>query len=425
VGIHENQESMLLLSHPTGNAYVRQSAYALAQAQLLAEFWTCINWNPDSPLSRLLPGSLEKQLKRRTFDSDIRSKIHTYPWKEAGRLLAPKLKCQSLVKHEIGVFSVDRVFQSFDRKIAERLESQSPGLKGVYAGEDFARQTFQRARDKGIKCFYDLPIGYWKAGHDIYAEEKEREPEWAQTLTGILDSPEKLARKDEELRNADVVFVASSFTRKTLERAPQFTGRVCTVPYGAPPVGEQNPDISGSHTSGKLKLLFVGSLGQRKGLSYLLEAVEKVRPHVELTLIGRRAIEGCVPLEKALREHRWVESLPHQEVLREMREHDVLLFPSLFEGFGLVILEAMSQALPVITTPHTAGPDVITDGDDGFLVPIRSATAIEEKLDILLRDKGILRDMKAAAWRKAGTHSWARYRESQVEIVCEEIRDTL
>jgi glycosyltransferase involved in cell wall biosynthesis len=53
---------------------------------------------------------------------------------------------------------------------------------------------------------------------------------------------------------------------------------------------------------------------------------------------------------------------PHfriHEVLREMQRHDVLVFPSLFEGFGLVIVEAMSQGLPVITTSHTAGPDII------------------------------------------------------------------
>jgi len=93
-----------------------------------------------------------------------------------------------------------------------------------------------------------------------------------------------------------------------------------------------------------------------------------------------------------------------------MSRHDVLVFPSLHEGFGLVIPEAMAQGLVVITTPHTAGPDLISNGLDGFIVPIRASEAIEEKLDCLLTDAKLLADMKAAAQRKASALSWETYR---------------
>jgi glycosyltransferase involved in cell wall biosynthesis len=66
--------------------------------------------------------------------------------------------------------------------------------------------------------------------------------------------------------------------------------------------------------------------------------------------------------------------------------------------------------LVVITTPHTAGPDLIADGVDGFLVPIRSAEAIEEKLERLMTDRERLLEMKLAAQRKAGTFQWKTYR---------------
>jgi len=66
-----------------------------------------------------------------------------------------------------------------------------------------------------------------------------------------------------------------------------------------------------------------------------------------------------------------------------MAAHDVFVFPSLFEGFGLVLLEAMAMGLPVITTPHTAGPDLIREGMEGFIVPIRHSTAIAERLEQL------------------------------------------
>jgi glycosyltransferase involved in cell wall biosynthesis len=102
-----------------------------------------------------------------------------------------------------------------------------------------------------------------------------------------------------------------------------------------------------------------------------------------------------------------------------MSRHDVLVLPSLHEGFGLVITEAMSQGLTVITTSHTAGPDLISDGIDGFIVPIRSAEAIEQKLVLLSHEKDRLRAMQEAARQKAQTFHWENYRRRLVELARE------
>ena len=93
-----------------------------------------------------------------------------------------------------------------------------------------------------------------------------------------------------------------------------------------------------------------------------------------------------------------------------MSQNDVLVLPSLHEGFGLVLTEAMSQGLVVITTPHTAGPDLITDGVDGLLVPIRSSDAIEEALAHLLLNRDHLAAMQEAARRRVNAYSWENYR---------------
>jgi glycosyltransferase involved in cell wall biosynthesis len=290
---------------------------------------------------------------------------------------------------------------------------RAENLSAVYAYEDGAAATFSAARTRGLRCIYDLPIGYWRAAHALYDEEKDREPEWASTLSGTQDSPAKLARKDEELQAADLVVVASSFTRETLQMAP-VNKPVKLVIYGAPASAKAPPL---DRSAGKLRVLFVGGLGQRKGLSYLLKAVEMLGDGVELTFVGRKAADDCVPLNAATAKHRWRPSLPHAEVLEEMKRHDVLLFPSLFEGFGLVILEAMSQGLPVITTSHTAGPDVIRDGVDGFIVPIRSPEEMARRLDQLASDPALLAAMKVAAWERARQFTWESYRENLAAAV--------
>ncbi|HYR22632.1 MAG TPA: glycosyltransferase family 4 protein [Chthoniobacterales bacterium] len=414
---------MILLSHPTGNEFVREALVAFDRAGTLGEFWTTVSWDSNSLIDRALPPRLGEILRRRSFVKTVQSRTHTVPLREMIRLFAGAIGITS--RHETGAFSIDAVLRALDRKVAERLRKiDNPEIIGaresfrscntIYAYEDGALQSFRAARDLGLKRIYDLPIGYWRVGQRIFAEEKEREPAWAATLTGTLDSAEKLGRKDDELRLATRVIVASTFTKQTLADAPS-TAKIDIVAYGAPPT--ISDEIRKSN--GRLKVLFAGSLGQRKGLSYLLKAVEMLKDAAELTLLGRKAASGCAPLENAVRKYRWVPTLSHAGMLREMQSHDVLVLPSLFEGFGLVILEAMAQGTVVITTDHTAGPDVIENGTDGFIVPIRSAEAIAEKLDLLASDRERLMAMKLMAKQKAASRGWETYRQRLVEVARE------
>ncbi len=411
----ERGESVLF-SHPLTNANVRQAALALAEAGLLSEYWTCVSWDPASPVNFLLPEGLRGELCRRALPKDLRAKAHYAPFHEIGRMLFSKLGFKWPVRHEKGMFSIDAVCRALDKKVGLRVD-EGRALRAVYGYEDAAAQTFAAAARRGLKRFYDLPIGYWRAGHAIYDEEKIREPEWACTLVGAADSAEKLERKDEELRLASVVVVASSFTRDTLDRFPGPAPEIQVAPYGSPTCAGELP--AREEPGEKLKVFFAGGLGQRKGLSYLLKAVSLLGDRVELTLLGRKTSEVCRPLNEALARHRWIPTLRHEELLAEMRRHDVLVFPSLFEGFGLVILEAMSQGLPVIATPHTAGPDIIEDGRDGFIVPIRSPEAIAEKLDLLASDRSLLAEMRFSSRRKAELHTWEAYRRRLVRLVAE------
>lgn len=399
---------MILFSHPTGNAIMRNAALALEEAGWLDEFWTCLAWRPGTLLDRTLPAALRRQLARRSFEEIPRRRLRTAATREWGRFVAPRLGLGWLTRHERGLFSVDGVYRGFDRAVARRLRARPAGVRAVYAGEDYASASFRAATELGLRRIYDLPIGYWRASRAILSEEALREPAWACTLTGLRDSPAKLRRKDEELALADLVVVASSFTRQTLESSPVPTPRLAVVSYGAP---EPLPAVAASAASGKLRVLFAGALGQRKGLSYLLAAMRGLEDRAELTLLGRKTAEDCAPLNEAVARHRWIPTLPHAELLAEMARHDVLVFPSLFEGFGLVITEALAQGLPVITTAHTAGPDILTEGADGFIVPIRSAEAIAEKLSLLDGDRPRLRAMKEAALATARSLSWRRFRE--------------
>ncbi len=398
---------MILFAHPTGNANARHAALALHRANLLGEFWTCLNYRDQSILNRFLPRPLIRQLRRRANPQELQPYLHTFPFRELMRLLAPRAGLNDLVRHETGIFSVDSVYHSLDRHISRRLAD--PQFEAVYAYEDGAEHAFRAASRLGRLAFYDLPIGYWRAARSILTEEAALKPEWAITLNGNRDSQSKADRKDSELALADVVFVASSFTHRTLESAPSFKAAVVVTPYGAPDFPSVPPAAASRPPGEKLRVLFVGSLGQRKGLSYLFDACRQLEGAVELTVIGTRPLVDCPALDRELANVRWIASCPHYQVLAEMAAHDVFVFPSLFEGFGLVLLEAMAMGLPIITTPHTAGPDLIEEGREGFIVPIRNANAIAEKLALLHADRTLRDEMSVHARRRAAEFTWDDY----------------
>ena len=159
---------------------------------------------------------------------------------------------------------------------------------------------------------------------------------------------------DKECGLADRILVGSNFVRDTFLAEGFPSEKLCVIPYGAnvelfspvaPAEKEQAED-------GDFRVLFVGAIGQQKGVSYLLRAYEAFKgPGTKLTLIGN--YKGDPDVWAPFRDsfvH--VPHLPRIQLAEMYRQADVMLFPSLFEGLGLVVLEAMASGIPVITTPN-------------------------------------------------------------------------
>lgn len=407
---------MITLSHPTGNANVREAIKALDSARLLEKFYTCIAWDEKSHLSKIIPKRISRELLRRSFLDIDMSLIQTHSSRELFRLILGKsfLGRQSRLTRIF--FSVDSVYQSLDRYTANSLKFHQ-NLKGVYAYEDGALETFKEAERLGIHRFYELPIGYWRSAQSIFKEEAEIKPEWASTIPGLKDKQKKLNRKKHELELSSSIIVASNFVRKTIIDNGFRDKKIYVIPYGMP----QPIESKKINKNSPLKVLFIGSLSQRKGISYLFESTSRLKGLVEVTVVGRMIDRYCIPLNRALEHCTWIETLPHDKILNLMSESDVFVFPSLFEGFGLVITEALSQGVPVITTHNTAGPDIILNGKNGFLVNIRDTEKITEYLEILALDRDLLEAMSTNARLSAKQHPWENYRQQLQEAIREEM----
>lgn len=398
------------LIHPTGNPNSRQAALALSEAGFLQEIITTIAYNPESASSlylNLLPNKISnivtQELGRRTWVPPKNVLMQTHPWLEIIRLLLVKTG----LTHHLNLSyqgMVDLVYASLDHHVAKH---HLQNINGIYAYEDGAAATFQKAKQQGLLCLYDLPIVFYRTSRDIQLEEAELFPELAPALPGIQEPIWKLERKKQEIQLADHIFVPSSFVQNSLLDAGVKPEKISVIPFGAP-IDYFQPQPKKDNI---FRALFVGRLTPRKGTHYLLQAWRELQlPTSELLLVGINEFpqEWFNQYTDTIR---YLKSVPHASLNQYYSAANVLVFPSLVEGLALVQLEAMACGIPLITTPNAGGSDIVTDGVEGFIIPIRDVEVLKEKLEWCYQHPQELAEMGIAARRKAEQFTWNLYRQ--------------
>ena len=144
------------------------------------------------------------------------------------------------------------------------------------------------------------------------------------------------------------------------------------MPYGVD-LEHYRPAERSTHrdSAGPLELLFVGRINQRKGLTYLLDALRLLNTdQLRLTICGR--VVDDLSLFKSFGSQIQIRpSVSAEELVRAYQSADLFVFPSVAEGFGQVLLESLASGLPILSTTHTAAPDLIDSGVEGFIVEPR------------------------------------------------------
>jgi alpha-maltose-1-phosphate synthase len=401
----------VLLSRTTVNQNTRHALRSLIEHDMLAEFWTTFVWDPKSIWNSLLPQGLQAQLARRAISEAPAHMVRGVPWREIVRLSVRGTVVENFLCSGKRPFSIMAMGIGFDARVARRVRELWPDM--VYAYEDGGLQTYREAKKMGVTTIHEQPSAYWRWTRDLFAEEANLYPEFASLLPDTRNVAIHAEWKEEELRLADYVVVPSEHVRSTLKDiVPK--EKIRMIPYGAPEVRPRQHFNYDSNAP--LKVLFVGNLIQRKGIGYLLEAVDMLGRQAELTMVGRR-LGPNIKVDEACRRCRWIETLPHGKVMSLMQESDVLVLPSLSDAFGLVVTEALACGLPVIVTPNAGGSEIICDGREGYIVPIRRADLIASRLDALHSDRTMLAEMSQRALETAAQNSWEHYRLNWAHMI--------
>ena len=299
--------------------------------------------------------------------------------------------------------------QNLTCELYDRLARRDVVDCDIFVGwSSFCLHSLREAKKKGAITIVERGSTHMLHQTEILTEESERfgvKPEVAH--------PAIIRKELLEYEEADYISIPSQFVKRTfLERGVAEEKLIC-VPYGVDLTDfRQIPK-----EDGVFRVIFSGYSCLRKGVHYLLEAFSGLNlPNSELILIGGGGDEIKPFLKRYQGKYRWIGHKNQNELYRYYSQGSVFVLPSIEEGLAMVQMQAMACGLPLICTPNTGGEDLIEDGKEGFIVPVRDVEAIREKLEFLYENPAILREMGRKAKEKAILNfSWDRFGVEMLE----------
>ncbi len=392
-----------------------QLALALSQAGLLEALVTDLFWSEErgwaKALGNHLPASVLRKLRQRSAEGLPAARVSTCAAAGVGGLVMDKLHSLPFSMRRRWARSADARLGSEAGKRAKRIGA------GLVSYSYFGYDAFT-AYGRGGLLFQVHP--HPATMRRILTEELARFPECAPSL--MTEWEMALPEEDfqhlvSETAMASRYLVASSFTRESLIKNGASADAITVVPYGVDLERFKPCPTKRQSRTSRLRLLFVGRINQRKGVKYLLEALTLLRGSpIDLTICGRAVddLQLFAPFRSQIEIRT---SVSGEELVRAYQTADLFVFPSVGEGFGQVLLEALACGLPILSTTHTAAPDLIDDGVQGFIVEPRRADLLADRIDWAVRNRGELSRMGARARERAERFTWDRFRTSAAEAV--------
>jgi glycosyltransferase involved in cell wall biosynthesis len=333
------------------------------------------------------------------------AKIRTFPW----------LHSPFMARGRFGLGGspwLDREWlwwahETLDRYVALRLRTPTTLMalsgSGLHAGASAQRSGGYHVCDRGSS--------HIRFQDQILRSEHSR---WGLPYRGI--DPRIIAKEEAEYEQADRITVPSEFVWRSFVQMGVPAEKLVKVPYGARlerfhKVADPPKD--------KFRVLWVGAVSIRKGFLDLQQAFQALRhPNKELVVVGY--VEPEVEQLLANRNLAGITFrglVPNQELPALYSSAHAFVLPSVEEGFGLVLGEALACGCPVIATTNTGSEDLFTDGVEGFVVPIRSPNSIWERLQQLADDPALQQRMaEAAVERVKAMRGWDSYGQALAKL---------
>ena len=357
---------------------------------------------------------LAQQLLKRGYLNQL---ITSYPKFEVVKYGIPKNKIGSVViKEVIGrgweksplflkkIFNPQYLIHELYDKLASGLYTKSDIC---VAWSSFGLHTIRKAKSMGAKT-----IIVRGSSHMLYQQEILKEEYENLGIKPHLAHPKIVEKELREYEEAGYIAIPSLFAKRTFVEKGFPEKKLIHVPYGV-----HLDEFKQIPKEDRIfRVVYAGSLNTRKGIHYLLQAFSELKlPNAELLLVGGIDEEIKPFFKKYEGNFKWVGHVPQRELYKYYSQSSVFVILSIEDGFGVVITQAMSCGLPVICTTNTGGEDIIRDGIDGFIIPIRDIDTLKGKLVYFYENPDICKSMgQSAKNRVRNRFTWDDYGEKMI-----------
>ncbi|MEQ8688289.1 MAG: glycosyltransferase family 4 protein [Imperialibacter sp.] len=334
---------MVRLIHPGVQHSLRLADQLFAEG-LLKKLYTTLSFGKKSLAYSLFPAKLKSKLSNRVSGVVPDSLFKTYPLLEAKALW----EYRSGGKSQDVYYKRNRRFQ--EKVIADFKESDHSPIIGF---DTSSWLLADYAKAKSISFILDQSIADAVKKNRVYQQIQNQYPDWAEDLLQKRDLYLDVEKR--ELKLATKIVVASTFTKESLVEEGVDATKIVINPYGVDLEGFRPLD-----KPKKMKFIFLGTVNGRKGTPTLINAWKRagLHEHAELHFVG--PISTFVKNKLDCPGVTYLGRLNHEQIKKMLGTYHVLVFPSFFEGFGQVILEALAAGLYILATDRTAAPDIIS-----------------------------------------------------------------
>ena len=333
------------------------------------------------------------------------SQLRTFPFLEFANRLLSKLPQRVYTALDIPNITGS----STDYFVAKIIESFTPDLFVGWSGSSL--NSLKRAKELGAKTVLERGSCHIALQTQLLKEEYAN---WGHSFNRT--SERVIQREIAEYAVVDRITIPSFFARSSFEERGIDSEKIIHVPYGVnldsfAPVPREDRTF---------RIMYCGGMTFRKGIPYLLKAFENLGlKNAELWMVGgmSKEMEGFLNSSALSLENIYFKgSFPQDQLKWYYSQCDVFVLPSIEDGFGMVIPQAMACGLPVIHSSNTGGRDIVRDGIDGFEVPIRSVEGLMEKIEFMYANRKTCFEMGESARLRAQTaFTWRDYGNAMVK----------
>lgn len=276
----------------------------------------------------------------------------------------------------------------------------------VYGFNSASEQILRSACSQKIPGIVEQTIAPFSIAQKLLDREIESFPDWGEKKNNKF-AEKFISREHNEWSLASRIITGSEFVKEAIAAAGGPAHKCKIVPYGVDPSKFLTLKKNHSHRK-KLHILFIGEVGLRKGIPYLLSAMKTLLKYpVSCRIVGGSQISIDKMSKMVPSNVEIVGAVPRMTIYKEFQWADLLCLPSLCEGSAMVTYEALAAGLPVITTPNSGS--IVRNNQEGFIVPIRNSQAIADCIAKFCFNRKLLKDMSYSARYRSSFGSLEAY----------------